>query len=177
MDSSPVRETDRFISFVSYSYRDRGSALATASVMEGMVSYTIGGTPADPNAVRSAYNAWLAKHPDKYWQNTAARLSAQTVPGRSIRWLAILRFFGNVVLVALLVRSLAWTVPLLEAVSRGASGATMTPAERAALRRKTAIAAGKCPSCEYDIRRLPARVCPECAHRWTEAEAKTIPRT
>lgn len=176
VDPSQVRDSDRLITLLSYAYRDRAGALsATGIVMEEVTSNTIGGAPADPKVVEAAYLAWLAKHPDKYWQKAATRLQGQAVPGRSIRWRAVFRFSANLILFVFLIRSLAWTIPIFDAVGRGMSGATMTPAERAAIRRRQALAAGSCPGCEYDIRGLPTRVCPECAHRWSEAEARTIP--
>lgn len=176
VDPSQILETDRPIALLSYAYRDRAGALAaTGLVMEEVTNNTIGGAPADPKVVHAAYLAWLAKHPSKHWQNTAARLQAQSIPGRSVRWRALFRFSANLLLFAALIRSLAWTIPIFDAVGRGMSGATMTPAERAAVRRRKSLAAGRCPNCDYDIRGLPTRVCPECAHRWSEAESRTIP--
>lgn len=176
IDPEMVTSTDRFISIVAYVYRDRSTTLATATMTtEDVAGYSVGGAPADPKAIRDAYTAWLANHPDRYWKNTAARLQGQTVTGRTVRWRALFRLVSNILLAIAFVRSLVWTVPLFDALGRGLSGATMTPAERAAIRRKTALAAGQCPACEYDIRGLPARVCPECAHRWSESEARTIP--
>jgi hypothetical protein len=176
VDHSQILETDRIIAFLSYGYRDRSGALAaTGLVMEGVIDNTVGGAPADPKVVHAAYTAWLAKHPDKFWQNTSARLQTQAVTGHSVRWRTLFRLLSNIFLVVLLVRSLAWTIPIFDALGRGLSGATMTPAERAALRRKKDLSRGDCPACGYDIRGLPTRVCPECAHRWTEHEAKLIP--
>ncbi len=176
VDCSDVRDSDRFIGHVSYYFRDHGSTFdPTTPIIEDAINCTVGGAAADPNAVRAAYTDWLAAHPDKFWQSAAARLTAQAAPGRNIRWRAVFRFFTNALLTLLLIRSLAWTLPILDSMGRGLSKASMTPAERAALRRKKALAAGECPSCGYDIRGLPVRVCPECAHRWNEAEARSVP--
>lgn len=178
VDCADVLETDRFIGHVTYFYRDKGMAFdPTTPVLEEAMNCTIGGAPADPNVVRAAYAVWLSKQPESFWQAAGKRLSTQTIPGKSIRWRAIFRFVSNVLLAALLVRSLAWTVPIIDAIGRSLSGATMSPAERAAHRRKKALAAGQCPACGYDIRGLPDRRCPECAHRWTEAEGRTVPRS
>ena len=177
VEPSQILASDQVIGIISYGYRDRAFGLdPAATVYEDVMNFTVGGANANPKAVRTAYLAWLAKHPDSFWQSTASRLTAQAVPGRSVRWRAIFRLFSNIVLVILFIRSLAWTVPILDAFGRTLSGATMTPAERAAIRRKKALTAGECPACAYDIRGLPTRVCPECAHRWTEAEARLVPR-
>jgi hypothetical protein len=125
--------------------------------------------------VRDAYYTWLAAHPSKYWQRVAKRLSGNLSPGSSFRWRALLKIVLNILLAVMFIRSIAWTAPIFDAMGRGVSGATLTPAERAAIRRKKALARGMCPACEYDIRGLPTRVCPECAHRWTESEARTVP--
>ena len=175
LDVEDVRDTDRLITVMMYAYRDRGGAVGGV-VMEEPIGMTVGGTPADPKAVRDAYLAWLATHPDSYWKGTASRLQGGRPATVNIRWRSSFRILANIVLAVLLVRSLAWTVPAFDAMGRWLAGATMSPAERAALRRKKLLAAGKCPACEYDIRGLPQRVCPECAHRWTEGEARTIPR-
>lgn len=180
VDPGSERPTDEMFGLVAYAYRSRatpGSAIAFET--EEVVSNAAGSVQIDPADIRAAYLAWLAKHPNTYWQRVAARLSGSPGPAaaNSLRTFQILRTIAVILLVALLIRSLAWTIPILDAAGRALSGATLSPAERAALKRKKALLKGLCPACGYDIRRLPARVCPECAHRWSEREASTVPRT
>jgi ssDNA-binding Zn-finger/Zn-ribbon topoisomerase 1 len=37
-------------------------------------------------------------------------------------------------------------------------------------KRATALSRNRCPSCDYNISKLPERRCPECGERWTEDE-------
>lgn len=180
VDPGSEQPTDEMFGLVAYAYRSRstpGSAIAFET--EEVVSNAAGSVQIDPADIRAAYLAWLAKHPNTYWQRVAARLSGSPAlaGANSLRTFEIIRTIAVMLLVALLIRSLAWTIPILDAAGRALSGATLSPAERAALKRKKALLKGLCPACGYDIRRLPARVCPECAHRWNEREASTVPRT
>lgn len=178
IDLDTEQPGDVAIGMLSYAYRARSAASGVVNFeMEEVLNSTIGGAAADPAKVRAAYLAWLGAHKEPYWRRTAARVSASagTSTGYSLRLFEMARAVAVVLLIALLVRSLAWTLPILDAAGRALSGATLTPAERAALRRKKALQKGQCPECGYDIRRLPVRVCPECAHRWSEREAGLLP--
>lgn len=42
------------------------------------------------------------------------------------------------------------------------------------LPRTTALRAGQCPGCGYDIRRLPQNRCPECGCEWSESEGTVV---
>lgn len=178
IDLDSERDTDRVLTTVYYAYRARSATSGVVNFeMEDVLGTTVGGPAYDPAEVRAAYIAWLGAHKDAFWRRTASRMSGTTVAatGYSLRLFEMCRMIGVVLLIALLVRSLAWTLPILDAAGRALSGATLTPAERAALRRKKALQGGQCPACGYDIRRLPAHVCPECAHRWSEKEADLLP--
>lgn len=178
IDLDTEQPGDVTIGMLSYAYRARTAASGVVNFeMEEVLNSTIGGAAADPAKVRAAYLAWLGAHKEPYWRRTAARMSASagTPTGYSLRLFETARAVAVVLLLALLVRSLAWTLPILDAAGRALSGATLTPAERAALRRSKALQKGLCPECGYDIRRLPVCMCPECAHRWSEREAGLLP--
>ncbi|MBX3402662.1 MAG: hypothetical protein KF699_04530 [Phycisphaeraceae bacterium] len=178
VDLDSERDTDRVLTTVYYAYRARSATSGVVNFeMEDVLGTTVGGPAYDPAEVRAAYIAWLGAHKDAFWRRTASRMSGTTAAatGYSLRLFQMCRMIGVVLLIALLVRSLAWTIPILDAAGRALSGATLTPAERAAIKRRKAMQRGQCPACGYDIRRLPARVCPECAHRWNENEADLLP--
>lgn len=170
--------TDRVLTTVYYAYRARSATSGVVNFeMEDVIGTTVGGPAYDPSEVRAAYIAWLGAHKNAYWRRTAARLAGTSAAstGHALRLFELCRLVAVVSLIALLIRSLAWTIPILEAAGRALSRTALTPAERAAIKRKKALQRGQCPACGYDIRRLPARVCPECAHRWSEKEAGLLP--
>jgi hypothetical protein len=135
------------------------------------VSITGMDVPAERAAAHAAYVAWLAKDRRSYWRGMAASLKAgDSVDTLGYKW----RRMGQMVLATISVPawviSLAWTLPILMPVFEPLAGITRSPEERERLRRRRALALGKCPGCGYSIAGLPKRRCPECNETWAVSE-------
>lgn len=157
---------DSGLGLVFYDYRRRG---ALEGHYVSILTLTL--TEAERKDAIRQYLAWLGTHNDRYWRSVAANIDPSGTPSTTRFYAQVIwRSLLTLLIGAFLIRSLAWTLPILSAIAAALQSVHVDPEERLRQKRRRLLAAGLCPKCKYNIIGLPDRRCPECNETWGRHE-------